>query len=498
MIFTLLLLSMQNPVSVIAADRIHLGDGQVLGPAFITLENGKVKSIEEGTPPQGAIHIANAELTPGLVDAYSFLGVNIGGYTVDESRESGASQRLSETANLDHEAFQNAVRNGVTSAFLSPDSANVFGGLAAFVKTSGGESAHVFQKAGTSARVLENAAALKITLGNDAANGNHSPWGRPFDYKTRRPTTRMGTVWEIRRQFYKALDYKKAKLQGDVETNADLEVMLQVLDGRLPLRVQARRSNDVQTALRLKEEFGFTRMVVEEGTEAWRARDLLAQAGVAVVTGPAYDDVTRSIATGPTLKELRALANPIPVCCEGLEDPTAAGDLTAEDLAAAGEHNDSQGDEHSHGHLDEHTVAISGLAQDLLLATTAPRYDAMLAGSSRNRRGEGDKATPAMPFLLHQAGVYCALGSAESHDSALSEASLIHQARTAVRWGLDPSLALAMVTSQAAALCGQAGKLGVIAKGLDADLVLWSGDPLAGTSRPLLVIVEGQIAADFR
>ena len=91
-----------------------------------------------------------------------------------------------------------------------------------------------------------------------------------------------------------------------------------------------------------------------------------------------------------------------------------------------------------------------------------------------------------------------ALGSAEAHDHALTESSLIHQARNAVRWGMEPEAALQAVTSQAAELCGTADQVGKVEVGFDADLVLWSGDPLDSASRPILVILDGRIAVDNR
>ena len=467
----------------ILADTLHIGNGQVLSHAVVSLENGKIQSVTEGVShgfskdaqqPEGTYYLPEAHLTPGLVDAYSFLGVHTAGYTVDETKESGAAHALSLTADLDASGFLHAVENGVTSAFLSPDSTNVFGGLAAFVKTSGGNPFNLYRPALSAAKVVNAAAALKISLGLDASKGNHSPWGKPQDFRSRRPTTRMGTVWEIRRQFYRALSYKEERGNGLADANADLDIMLQVLDGRLPLRIQARRNNDVQTALRLKDEFQIPHMIIEEGSESWRAKELLAAAGVPVVVGPAYDEVSRAVATGPTLAELRLLANPPAVCCEGLEEPG-----------------------HEDHAPDAHAVKITGFAQDLLLATTTPRYDAA-AGSTFGRQAEGEKATPATPALLWKAGVSCAIGSAEAHDSALSEASLIHQARTAVQWGLSPEQALVMVTSKAAMLCGQAKHVGQVAAGFDADLVLWSDNPLVGTSRPLLVFVDGRLAADLR
>ncbi|MHC4379951.1 MAG: amidohydrolase family protein [Planctomycetota bacterium] len=463
---------LQEPSSI-SVDRLHVGDGTVIENALIVLEDGKVVSIVPGGSAAGALHIEGAHATPGLVDAFSFMGV--GGATMEESRESTPSIRLSQTANLDAASFGHALQEGVTSAYLSPDSLNVIGGLGAFVKTGGGLSANLFAERGSAARLVDSQAALKVTLGNDASMGNFTPrGGRTSSFNARRPNTRMGTVWVVRREFYRAKDYLKARQGGLPVYDADLEVLAAVLEGKIPLRVQARRSHDVQTALRLQKEFGWPNLIIEEATEGHEAATDLVAAGVSVATAPAYDSLSRAIARGPSAAELKLLAHPPAICCEDLHD--------VEGLHSGDEENG--------------LVELSGTALDLLVAL-APRYGAA-SGLNNGRFSEGRGSTPALAALLDAAGVSMALGSAEAHDQALTESSLIHQARNAVRWGMEPAAALQAVTSKAAELCGTADQVGKVEVGFDADLVLWSGDPLDGASRPILVILDGRIAVDNR
>jgi len=60
---------------------------------------------------------------------------------------------------------------------------------------------------------------------------------------------------------------------------------------------------------------------------------------------------------------------------------------------------------------------------------------------------------------------------------------LIHQASLAVKEGLDPQTALEAITINPARIIGVDGRLGSLEPGKDADLVIWSGDPLDVTSR---------------
>lgn len=103
--------------------------------------------------------------------------------------------------------------------------------------------------------------------------------------------------------------------------------------------------------------------------------------------------------------------------------------------------------------------------------------------------GRGPENTdPAMdnPGALLRAGVRVALASGGDGSGLRDQAAL------AVRWGFPREAALRGVTSEAAALCGAGDRVGTLAKGMDADLVVFDGDPLEPASRVRLVVVDGE------
>jgi imidazolonepropionase-like amidohydrolase len=69
---------------------------------------------------------------------------------------------------------------------------------------------------------------------------------------------------------------------------------------------------------------------------------------------------------------------------------------------------------------------------------------------------------------------------------------LIHQATLAVKEGLDPVTALRAVTINPAAIIGCADRIGSLTPGKDADVVIWSGDPLDVMSRAERAYVDGR------
>ncbi len=74
---------------------------------------------------------------------------------------------------------------------------------------------------------------------------------------------------------------------------------------------------------------------------------------------------------------------------------------------------------------------------------------------------------------------------------------LIHEASLAVKEGLDPVVALEALTINPAAIFGLDDRLGSLAPGKDADLAIWSGDPLDLDSRAEEVFVDGRLVYSF-
>lgn len=93
------------------------------------------------------------------------------------------------------------------------------------------------------------------------------------------------------------------------------------------------------------------------------------------------------------------------------------------------------------------------------------------------------------PRLLYEAGVRFAL---MTDHPVVPIQFLPLCAGLAVRAGLPDAEAFRAITLSAAEIMGLADRLGSLTAGKDADLVVWSGDPLEVRSRPLLVLCDGE------
>src|SRR5699024_4519547 len=70
-----------------------------------------------------------------------------------------------------------------------------------------------------------------------------------------------------------------------VDTDLVSEILVRVLDREIPWRQHCHRADDIATAVRLADEFGYE-LVLDHGTEAYLLADVLAERQVPVLYGP--------------------------------------------------------------------------------------------------------------------------------------------------------------------------------------------------------------------
>ena len=102
-------------------------------------------------------------------------------------------------------------------------------------------------------------------------------------------------------------------------------------------------------------------------------------------------------------------------------------------------------------------------------------------------------AIPYNAALMHQAGVVTAINS----DDAEMLRRLNQEAAKSIRHGgMSEEDALKMVTLNPAKLLRLDDRMGSLARGKDADIVLWSDHPLSVYAKPLTTIVDGRVYFD--
>ena len=347
---------------------------------------------------QGGVEVLDAGgrwLLPGFVEAHGHVGIHeeSHGWAGDDTNEGGESNgakfRALDAIHPTDEGFRDALSGGVTSIVVKPGSANPIGGQTVAIKTWG----RIVDE-----MVLREPCSMKSALGENPKNYNWNNQKRP-------PKTRQAVASQIREALVGAVNYRERRQQAEREgkyADRDLtdEALGLVLDRTIPWCQHCHRVDDIATAVRLSEEFGY-RLVVNHGTEAHLIADLLADKQIPVIIGPLF--------TSRSKQELenRSISNPAR-------------------LARAG----------------------------VVIAITTD--------------------APVVPINF-----------------------LVHQASLAVKEGLDRAVALQSITINPARILGLDERVGSIEVGKDADLVVWSGDPLDVMSRAEKVYVEGRAVYDF-
>ena len=97
--------------------------------------------------------------------------------------------------------------------------------------------------------------------------------------------------------------------------------------------------------------------------------------------------------------------------------------------------------------------------------------------------------TPASPGILSVSGVKTAI---VTDHPVVPAQYLAVSAGLAVREGMDAQAALRAVTCDAAEILGLSDRLGAIAPGMDADFVVFAGDPFLLSAKPESVYVNGK------
>ncbi|HEU4334410.1 MAG TPA: amidohydrolase family protein [Candidatus Eisenbacteria bacterium] len=287
-------------VTAYKAARIITGAGTQIADGVILVENGKITAVGAGLKiPDGAkvVDLGSATVIPGLVDANLILWLD--GPENEEAREITPDFRVVDGLNPKARDLQRAVQTGVTTAFVAPGNRNVIGGLAAVLKTSGPALKDM---------IVRDEAALKATVGSGPSSGNYPPRGMPpMDFYARRPTTRMGVTWEFRRAFIDAGTYASER---PAKPDPARDVLARALDRKLPVRIAASRAFDIESALRLADEFKLA-VTLEEAEEAYRYVDALAKRKTPVALRPTFQSGRIWASDGSELRygTFAALAN---------------------------------------------------------------------------------------------------------------------------------------------------------------------------------------------
>lgn len=290
--------ALSETVAITGATVHTLGPQGTIQNGTVVIENGKIKAVGASVPvPAGArsIDARGKVVTPGFLDSFSRIGL------VEVSAVEGSNDTETED-------------DRITAAFRVADALNprsslipvnrVEGLTRVVVMPSTGESLIAGQGAlihlgGPGDYLVRSPAAMYATLGEGGANLAGG--------------SRAAALLRLREAFEDTLDYianRKAFEQGERREYAlsrlDLEALIPVVRGELPLVLAVQRASDIQAALRLAKEYKLD-LILAGATEGWMVASEIAAAKVPVLVNP-LDNLPGSFETlGATLENAARL-----------------------------------------------------------------------------------------------------------------------------------------------------------------------------------------------
>lgn len=263
-------------------------NGDPIDGGTVLIRNGRITEIgTEVAIPDGipVVDAAGQWVLPGFVEAHGHVGVweEAEGWAGQDTNEmtdpNGARLRALDAINPADLGFADALSGGVTTIVVLPGSGNPIGGQTVALKTAGRTVDDM---------VIREPVSVKSALGENPK--------RVYGDQKKLPSTRQGVAAVIRDAFVKAQDYRARRDHAASEgkpfdRDPTSEILVRVLDGELAWSQHCHRADDIATALRLAQEFGY-RLVVNHGTEGHLVADLLAERDIPVIIGPLF--TTRS------------------------------------------------------------------------------------------------------------------------------------------------------------------------------------------------------------
>jgi imidazolonepropionase-like amidohydrolase len=263
--------------------RIMPVSGPVIERGTVVIRGGTIAAVGVGIEaPAGArvIDAAGKIVTPGLIESATQIGiVEIQGGAEGTDDQSSTDKELSAAFNVvdsfngDSTVIPVTRVDGITRAVVMPaGSGHALLGRGALFDLSGAQ---------VPASVVKAPVAMFANLGESGAASEGG--------------SRASAMLRLREALQDAIDFDRNRAAWDAAQRRpyargrlDLEALVPVVRGQLPLAVNANRASDLLAAVRLADEFHL-KLILMSAAEGWMVADQLAAHKVPVVVKPLTD-----------------------------------------------------------------------------------------------------------------------------------------------------------------------------------------------------------------
>ena len=260
----------------ITGGKVYPVSGPPIEGGTVLIVNGKIVAVGSNVPiPASAqrIDATGKIVTPGFVNSSTQLGVQEVSQVTDTRDMSArgkdniaAAFTVWDGLNPNSVMMAPARKEGITSFIVMPT-----GGLVA------GQAALLDVVPGTTTDMIIRAPVAMIAeVGNPQQAGVNSRGELIVKLRELLDDTRF---FQTHRDAF-----DRAQTRPFAASRLDLQAMIPVIQGRLPLVIAVDRASDIDAAMRIAREFN-VKLMIGGGAEAWMMADKLAAACIPVLTG---------------------------------------------------------------------------------------------------------------------------------------------------------------------------------------------------------------------
>ena len=259
---------------------VTLGKKGTIEGGDVLIEKGRIKKVGRGLRAPEGVRVIDASgmwVIPGIIDTHTHIAIEGG---VNEGTNSVTSEvRIRDVIWPEDISIFYALTGGCTTCNTLHGSANTIGGQNVVIKNKWGVSADemIYHRAPKE---------LKFALGENVKRSNFPSIGTQPRY----PQTRMGVeallrekFTEVRAYMKKWDDYNKEKKAGKnplpPRRDVQLDVLAELLQGKVRAQVHCYRADEILMVLRLADEFGFKVSSLEHALEGYKVADAVAAHG---------------------------------------------------------------------------------------------------------------------------------------------------------------------------------------------------------------------------
>ena len=260
----------------ITGGKVYPVSGPPIENGTVIISNGKITAVGVNVPiPAGAqrIDAGGKIVTPGFVNSSTQLGVQEVS-AVNDTRDMSARGRdniaaaftVWEGLNPNSVMLAPARKEGITSFVIIPT-----GGLVA------GQAALADVVPGTTTDMIIRAPVAMVAEVGDPLSVGLSSRGEII--------VKLRELLEDTKFFRTHRDaFDRAQSRPFAASRLDLQAMIPVIEGRLPLLITVDRASDIDAAMRIARDYN-VKLIIGGGAEAWMIADKLAAARIPVLTG---------------------------------------------------------------------------------------------------------------------------------------------------------------------------------------------------------------------